>query len=585
MPYQLKILPQKRMIKVKDNESLVDKLHEAGINLSTYCNKRGLCGKCFVEIAEGLLPRLGKREKFLLTHKGLNKDYRLACLYKIKGDLSITIPEESIIQEAFVLKTGIQIPINLNPAVKKYHLQLEKPSIVNPYSISELLESSLKVKDLNISLEQLKGLQNIIEQSKFFVTAAVYKNKEILNIEQNNTVNENFGIAVDLGTTTVVVELVNLNTGESIDLLTASNSQLRYGSDVISRISFAISEQKNLVKLRKSILQTLNQMIGKLLAKNHIHKSHVYEIVVAGNSSMNHFLLGLPVKSLAKAPFHSVFSRLTEQSAQGLGFEINDYAKVYLSPNIKSFVGGDVSSGLLASDFVNRKGNYLFIDLGTNGEIVLKTESRLMVTSTAAGPAFEGMNISCGTLALPGAIFKAENGAQFKLFTLGNKRAIGICGTGLIDLIALLLDKGKISAKGSIQDSKKKIPITENIWITQKDIREMQLAVAAIKTGIKMILKENRLIKEDLDGILIAGAFGNYLSIENSMKIGLLPWIDEKKIVFIGNSSLAGAKALLLSQPARKRINAMIKKIRYLSLAKNPRFQKYFIDSLEFQTY
>jgi len=138
------------MIKVKDNELLVEKLHEAGINLSTYCNKRGLCGKCFVEIAEGLRTRLGKREKFLLTHKGLNKDYRLACLYKIKGDLSITIPEESIIQEAFVLKTGIQIPINLNPAVKKYHLQLEKPSIVNPYSISELLESSLKVKDLNI---------------------------------------------------------------------------------------------------------------------------------------------------------------------------------------------------------------------------------------------------------------------------------------------------------------------------------------------------------------------------------------------------------------------------------------------------
>jgi len=205
-----------------------------------------------------------------------------------------------------------------------------------------------------------------------------------------------------------------------------------------------------------------------------------------------------------------------------------------------------------------------------------------VATSTAAGPAFEGMNISCGMLALPGAIYKAEYKKQLRTFTIRDKPASGICGTGLIDLFAIFLEDGEISPKGVIQDKRKKILITNNIFITQKDVREMQLAIAAIKTGINMILQENSLTKDQLDGIYIAGAFGNYLNIKNSIRIGLLPQIGEEKIIFIGNSSLAGAKALLLSAKSRKEIEALVKKIQYLSLASNPMFQKNFIDALEF---
>jgi uncharacterized 2Fe-2S/4Fe-4S cluster protein (DUF4445 family) len=298
---------------------------------------------------------------------------------------------------------------------------------------------------------------------------------------------------------------------------------------------------------------------------------------------MNHLLLGLPVKSLALSPYQSVFSSLPELSSVDLEFKINRQGKVYISPNIKSFVGGDISAGLAASDLENREGNLLFIDLGTNGEIVLKTEEGFLASSTAAGPAFEGMNISCGMLALPGAIYRAEFKNQLVFSTIKNKPALGICGTGLIDLIAIFLNEGKITPQGKIKDDRQKIRISDNISITQKDVREMQLAIAAIKCGIKMILLKRQLQFEDIDGIFIAGAFGNYLNIENSMRIGLLPHIDETKVRFIGNSSIAGAKGFLLSMPARKRIESLVKNIQFFSLASDPLFQKHFIEAIEFK--
>jgi uncharacterized 2Fe-2S/4Fe-4S cluster protein (DUF4445 family) len=585
MSYRVKILSHDKTVTAKKGEYLADKIQKAGINLSVYCQKRGLCGKCFIKIKEGMLSPLKEREKFLLERKKLSKKYRLACLYQIKNDLDIEIPEGSITQETFVLTTGIKTPVTLAPAVKKYHLQLEKPQLSKPFSITELLNAYFQDKDLIIPLNLLKELQGMVEQSKLKVTIVVYNDEEILNVEPKNTLSKNYGLAVDLGTTTVVVELVNLNTGKSIDTFTAANSQMRYGSDVISRISYAYSDPKNLDKLRDSILKALSQMIEQILRRNHIESSYVYEIVVAGNTTMNHLLLGMPVKSLAVAPFHPVFTRLRGLSMENLGFKINRYGKVYIVPNIKSFVGGDISAGLMASDLANRKGNYLFLDVGTNGEILLKKGNEFVVTSTAAGPAFEGMNISCGTLASPGAIYKVRYKNQFDFSTIGNKPAIGICGTGLIDLIAILLEQKKIFPQGKINDENKEILITKNLYITQRDVREMQLAVAAIKTGIRMILKEYNLKKEELDGIFIAGAFGNYLNIQNSIKIGLLPEINKEKIKFIGNSSLAGAKALLLSLPARTEIDSLVKKIKYLSLATNPLFQKYFIESLEFNKY
>lgn len=583
MKYSLKIISHDKTIKTAKNDLLADKIQEAGINLSAYCSKRGLCGKCFVEIIDGKLPPPFEKENFFLKQKKLSKNHRLACLYKIQGDLSVKVPQESLIQETTILTTGIQQQFLIDPPVKKYHLQLAKPRISAPDSIAELFQTYLRERNLNFPLNLLKKLPDILERNRYDITVVMHKENEILNVERGDTTKYNFGLAIDIGTTTLVVELVDLNTGETRDTSTALNSQVKFGADVISRISYAFHSQKNLEELRNSIIKTLNKMITQLLKRNRIDPDFVYEIAAAGNTSMNHLLLGMPVETLAMVPYNSVFTFLPELSSQDLGFKINKYGKVYIAPNIQSFVGGDVSSGLTATNLENKKGNFLFIDLGTNGEIVLKKGNKFIATSTAAGPAFEGTNISCGMLALPGAIYKAEQKDRLRLFTIRNKPGSGICGTGLIDLIAVFLDKGIISSKGTIQAKTKKIHITGSIYITQKDVREAQLAIAAIKTGIRMILEESNMTLEQLNGIFIAGAFGNYLNIKNSMKIGLLPQINQKKVIFIGNSSLAGAKSLLLSLQTRKKIESMVKKIQYISLATKPSFQDYFINALEFK--
>jgi len=584
MPYTINIQSHKKTVRANKGDTLVDIIQKAGINLSVYCDRKGLCGKCFIEIVEGDLPSPSKHENDLIEQKKHPSNYRLACTYKIKGDMRIKIPEESILQEAVILTSGIRSPVPVHPVIKKYYLQLQKPEIPTPFSLMEILERHLKQKRLQAPFGLLRNLGRVLEKNEYHVTVVIYKDKELLDIEPQNTEALNYGLAIDIGTTTLALELINLNTGETIGSTTSLNSQSIRGADVVSRISYSFKDMKKLDKLRDQIRDDINSMIDELLKKTKIDPTNVYDSVVAGNTAMNHFFLGLPVDTLALAPYNSVFSCLPELSSRDLGLRINPCAKVYIAPNIKSFVGGDISAGLVASDLAQKKGTYLFIDLGTNGEIVLKTDKEIVATSTAAGPAFEGMKISCGMLALPGAIYKAKFADKLKTYTLGNKPAKGMCGTGLIDLIAIFLELGKLSPSGKINGKLKKISIRDKIFISQKDVREMQLACSAIKTGIKMMLDEHHLTKDQLDGIYIAGAFGNYLNIKNSMKIGLLPRIDEKKILFIGNASLAGAKTLLVSATSRRSVENLAKKIRFVSLASRPSFQQMFVEALEFSS-
>ena len=583
MAYTLKIHNLDKTIHTQKGDLLADKILESGIDLSLYCQKKAVCGKCFVEILDGYLSPLDENEDLLIRKKRLSQNHRLACRYKITGDLAINIPPESLLQKTLILKTGIKLPLVIDPFVKKYFVEINKPELDHPHSLLSELKKHFRKKHLNVPVNLLRTLPGILKNSSYKVTTVLYDDREIIAVEPGDTTGQSFGIAVDLGTTTLVVELIDLNTGESIDTATENNSQMKYGMDIVSRISFAYQIPDNLQKLQAAILKTLSHMIKPILERNQVSQDHVYEIVFAGNTAMNHLLLGLPVDTLAVFPFHAIFHRLPEFTANELGLRLNPNAKAYVVPNIKSFVGGDISAGLQATDFANCKGNYLFIDLGTNGEIVLKTEKKFVATSTAAGPAFEGMNIGSGMLALPGAIYKAEKKPRLILHTIGKEKPQGICGTGLIDLIALFLEEGKITSSGKIIGDKNTIMISENIAISQQDVREVQLAVAAIKAGVRMICEQYRIKKEDLDKVFIAGAFGNYLNTKNAMRIGLLPDLDPEKIVYVGNSSLAGARALLLSKPARKKTESLIKKVHYISLASDPRFQECFVDSLNFR--
>jgi len=585
MNLTLKVLPQGRSIQVRKNTVLIEALHEAGVDLISFCNKQGLCGKCFVEIMKGKRPEPGAQEKWLLARKRLPGNFRLACLYRMTGDLTVRIPEEATLPLMPVLKRGFRRVIQPNPAVRKIVFAPFRPDLASPLALSDQVRAHFPRPGKKASPALLKDLAILLDDSYGTATAVIYDGAEILDFEAADTAEQNFGIAIDLGTTTLVAELVNLNTGKTIDVVTALNGQARFGADVISRITAVFQDPLKSEALRTAVLDSLNTMIEGMLKKHRIPAHRVYEAVIAGNTAMNHLFLGSPVKTLAVSPFHAVFSALSPLPASETGLLMNPRGKVYVAPNIRSFVGGDIAAGLTAIDLADQKGDYLFIDLGTNGEIVLKKGRQFTATSTAAGPAFEGMNISCGMLAVPGAVYKAEYDDGLKVMTIANRPALGICGTGLIDLVSLFLERGVISPQGHIKGPEKKIGVGPNLFLSQKDIREVQLAAAAVKTGIRLLLSLDKLAVADLDGIYVAGAFGNYLNIPNSMRLGLLPRLDKKKIIFIGNSSLAGAKALLVSRQERARCERLAQKIRHVSLATDAAFQKTFIEALEFRAW
>jgi uncharacterized 2Fe-2S/4Fe-4S cluster protein (DUF4445 family) len=585
MAHMIKVLSHGQTIPAERKEILADRLRQAGIPLNLYCNKRGLCGKCFVEIVSGRRPDPGERERYWLQEKGLAPNYRLSCQYEIDGDLEINVPVFSTHENVPLLPSIPHSVVSPDPAVRKYFLQIGKPGISSPDSLFERVLSGLGRRHLEIRPEILKELGGILEQAGYMITVVVHREEEVIAVEPGMTLGRNFGLAIDVGTTTLVMELVDVESGKSFDLEAALNSQSERGADVISRITYALAETKNPDELRRLVIDTLNQMIRRMLVRNRIPPSSVYEAVVSGNTAMNHLLLGIPVDTLARAPYHAVFSRLPAFKAQDVGLSIYPWGKVYMAPNIKSFVGGDISSGLLASGLAARPGNYMFIDLGTNGEIVLKAGEELLATSTAAGPAFEGMNISCGLPALPGAVFRAEDPGALRVSTIGNGQPRGVCGTGLIDLTAVYLTRGDIAPGGAIRNPAKKLAVAENIVLTQDDVRQMQLACAAIKSGIRLMLKAAGLSTRQLDGIYIAGAFGNYLNIRNTMAIGLLPAIEESRIVFIGNSSLAGARLLLVAKEEREKAESLVGRIRYISLASDPEFQDQFVRGLEFKSW
>jgi len=583
MAYTIRVASHGRTVTAEEKDNLADKLLEAGVPLNLYCNKRGLCGKCFVEILSGPRPEPGEKERLWLEQKALSADCRLSCQYEVTGDLVLNIPASSTRENIPILPSIPRSSIVPNPAVRKYDLEVSGAEISSPDSLLEGILRGLGVESLKVPLDSLRKVGPALKESGGKVTAVVHRESEIIAVEAGRTIDRNFGLAVDIGTTTLVMELVDLESGKTLDMEAALNSQSRRGADVISRITYALSENKNAAELRELVVDTLNQMVQRLLVRNRVSPDSVYEVVFSGNTAMNHLLLGVPVESLARAPYQAVFSRIPAVSSREIGLAIHPNGKAYFAPNIKSFVGGDISSGILAAGLASRSGNCLFLDLGTNGEIVLKAGEELMATSTAAGPAFEGMNISCGMPALTGAIYKAEDRGTIRITTIGNGPPLGVCGTGLIDLMAVFLARGDIAPGGTIRNAGKKLPVASGIALTQEDVRQMQLACAAIKSGLRLVLKAKGLSIENLDEILIAGAFGSYLNIRNSMALGLLPRTEESRVVFLGNSSLAGARLLLLAQEKREEVESLVQNIRYLSLASDRAFQDYFIRALEFK--
>ena len=413
----------------------------------------------------------------------------------------------------------------------------------------------------------------------------------------HTNIQEKYGIAIDIGTTTVAMELIDLKNAKIISKVADVNSQVKFGFDVMSRIAFTLENTEGLSTLQKSIVDTLNTLINKLLDESKIKREDIAELVVSANTTMCHILLGESVESLGKFPFLPGFTEVKRVCAKDIGIDLD--ATLITLPHISGFLGSDIVSGVYASGICDDKDkNILFIDIGTNGEMLLKTDNNLLATSCAIGPALEGMNISCGIRAGIGAIddFHIDE-ADISYTTIGNTEPIGICGSGVLSMVRELLKSGFINKMGAIDkkcldsnhsfikadDSGKPfIKINDNLYFTAKDIRQVQLAKGAILSGIRALIKKAGIETCDITRVCIAGQFGKYISMDSFFGVGLLPKEFEGKVEYLGNTSLTGAYMALLDKNAIEYMTEISVETEYFELSKLEEYEKIFAKALRF---
>ncbi len=570
------VLPQGLRLEAGAGERLDRVLERGGIGLNLYCGGNGLCGKCAVMVSPS---------------PGAAAERKMACRTFVRSDLMVHVPPGSgrpRIKTAAASSLSSFREIDLDPAVKRHILPCGgKNSLPRPLngSIAKRLGRALGPGLVEFAAPDVRKAAAAACRRKEALMISLYDGRTVLDAGQPSSGTSCLGLAVDLGTTTVAVEIIDLLTGRVLSSAAGLNEQAAYGADVVSRLSFSFRDRQGAERLRRAAAATINGLTGEAARRAGLGPDAIYEAVVAGNTAMNHFLTGDDTDSLAVLPFSPAFMEKPAFRADGAGLELNRNAMVYLPPNIGGFVGGDITAGLAALDLPGFAGNALFIDLGTNGEIVVKKGGSLYASSTAVGPAFEGASISCGMLAVPGAVEKAGWSAcgGFELQTIGGLRPAGLCGTGLIDVLALALEHGLLRPDGRIEAAERTIVLNEEgLALAQPDIRSVQTALAAVRTGVALTMQEAGLDLDGLDMVFVAGSFGNSLDIAHAQAVGLLPELPAGKVSFVGNASLAGARMLLLDRKLRPEAAGAARGIRHVRLAEQPGFQEIFASSMRF---
>ncbi|MDD3893909.1 MAG: ASKHA domain-containing protein [Syntrophomonadaceae bacterium] len=597
------IHPEMKVISVKENDQLLDSLRNSWIEIESPCGGKGICGKCKVEVIKGLVNKPTTEEIGFLTRQELAQGIRLACLVKPLSDLTIRLLGSDE-KKHRILTDGYRPEILINPVISKKVFKLKRPTLKNTLSYQEILEGVLDNALPSSGPDFLRELSNIFEGDTVTV---VFSDEIPIGLEGGDTSQELYGIAVDIGTTTVVVSLVDLLSGREIGSETAINPQKDFGLDVLSRIDFAMKQHNGAIILQKVIVDCLNQLFARLCSKTGIRQNRVYEIAVAANATMMHLLMGVNPKSIGKAPYATVFTGSQYFPAKDLGLNASPFARVYCLPGVSGYIGADIVAGTVVAKLNEVKGNVLFMDIGTNGELVLSKSGELSACSCAAGPALEGMNISCGMRAAEGAIEGVEFGPSgVELKIIGNTEPTGICGSGILDAVAeisrtgLMERSGRFKKKADLEKGidgrklthllweeggKRKIVLAEGtgpITITQGDIRQVQLAKGAILSGFYALLDLIGIDIKDLDEVIIAGQFGAHLKVDSLIGVGLVPENLRKKVRYIGNSSKTGALICLLSKEARKEMEKTAKKVRYFELSTKPGYEGLFAQCLSF---
>jgi uncharacterized 2Fe-2S/4Fe-4S cluster protein (DUF4445 family) len=593
---------EKTTIKGRQGDNLLFVLQKNKMIGDFPCAGKGTCGKCKVKVLSGTIEP-SHEDKTHLTPEEIADGFRLACCVKVSAPIELSVQGSASNADYEIMTQSITRQIEIDSPVTKKHLTLEKIGADDRRSDLRRISDGMDIKDMPTDLTLLRSLSEKIRSAKFDFTATVY-NSELISIEIGDTQDRKFGVAVDIGTTTVVCFLVNLQNGRVVDIEASANSQRAHGADVISRIGFTGENVNGTETLQNLIVGQINSMIGCLCGRTGINSEQIYNMSVTGNTIMLHFFLGLPSKNIASAPFTPVTTQAADFRSEALGIDIN--GMVSIMPGIASYVGSDIIAGILACGMMESEDYSLLIDLGTNGEMALGNCHGVTACAVAAGPAFEGGNIKCGVGGIKGAICKVELDKADICETIGGTDVCGICGSGVLDTVSELLKHGVIDETGRMADKDsignaalsarlseeggvRQFILEQNtilgypITFTQKDIREVQLAKAAVAAGIRMLIKETGVDFDNIRKVFIAGGFGNFMNMESALDIGLIPPELKGKIVSAGNTAGMGAKLYLISNDYRQKAEHIAELATYIELSNKAEFQDFYVDAMTFE--
>ncbi|MBI4329758.1 MAG: DUF4445 domain-containing protein [Chloroflexi bacterium] len=603
--HEVTFLPSGKKVSVPDGTLLLEAAARAGIVLDTPCGGQGRCGRCRVKVERG---EVSFRENPRLTPKQIDEGWVLACTSKVWGDLVISVPAK-VEREKVVLETAdtrVETPIVcgflFSPAVQRILVRVPPPSLGDPVNDLERLKRVIAARhgidDLQIELPVLQRLAGALRQGNWEVTAVINRVKnsnhaELIGVYPGSKKGPPFGVAVDIGTTNVVIDLIDLRTGRLLDRVSERNKQIVRGEDVISRIYFS-EKGKGLQELQGLVIQTINLLLDELAQKHQIVTSDIEDMVVAGNTIMEHLFLGLPSRALREEPYVPTATDFPVVKARELGIKINENASIFCVPAVAAYVGGDTTAGVVASCLFKTDELTLFLDVGTNGEIVLGNADWMTTCACSAGPAFEGAGVQHGIRATTGAIEEVRINSKTlepTIGVIGGVKPLGVCGSGMISAVAEMFITGVIDRGGKLNVDYVRRMMGDNSRVRQGEHRNEYVLVRAGEsgTGRDIVLSEvdiDNLIRtkgaiyagmavmarsvginlKDVSQVLIGGAFGRHISVEQAIMIGLLPDLPWEKFRYLGNTSASGAYNILISREAREKSKEVARKLTYLEL-------------------
>jgi uncharacterized 2Fe-2S/4Fe-4S cluster protein (DUF4445 family) len=597
--YSVTFKPQNKSVRVQADTSLLEAAYRAGITINNLCGGDGICGRCKMIVKQG---EVTGKVSAKLTREEIRRGFVLACQTPVTDNLVVEIPEETWAKEKVVaaqdatrfrdLTEGWEYERDFKPAplVTKVYLELDRPDLADNAAdhqrVDDAIRKALKYRSMQMGLKIIKSIPEILRRYDYRITATVGLRRdiaEVMNIEGGNTAERNYMAVVDMGTTTIVAHLVNADTMETIDARACFNSQGIYGREVTRRMITA--EQKGIEELQKLLVDDINGLIDQLADANNIKLKDILAVVCSGNTAMGHFLLGLCTRNIRRNPYVPTTVSAPPLRAVEVGLNINPRGLLYSLPAISGWVGSDITAGILATRINERSELSLLMDIGTNGEIVIGNREWLVATSASAGPALEGASVDCGMRAEAGAIEKVytENG-EIRYGTIDGRPPKGICGSGIIDAVAVLLREGYIDRSGTfVREEKRRMVEVEGlkrfiladgtetgtgrpVYIGESDVENVVTAKAAIFAAMKILLQRLDLSFGDIQRFFIAGAFGAYINVENAITIGLIPNIDRTRIEFAGNTSIKGAKMVAFYKEALYKIEKIREDTTYYDL-------------------